>query len=296
MARHKPTKTNKLQSLSKREANAYDKIFKENMQSLFLSIAEKKLGIRIQSAQQLKEKRQTTLEREMDFVYLITTIEGSSYILHIEVETGDNPEMIYRMVEYNGILTAQYKLPVRNLVVYLGEKPSNMITQLSFEDFFFTFQKLEFRELNPDELLSSQMLEEVILTVLSNYPKEKAESILRLIRRKLVALCKNETELSKFFNQLMILSQLRDLDSLTSKIIREMPVTIDLRQNILFKEGVQQGIEQGIELGATKKEQEDKYLFVKNLLLKTKLDNFTIADLADVTLEFVEKMKKELKP
>ena len=31
MTRHKTIKTNKLKDLSKREANAYDKIFKENI-------------------------------------------------------------------------------------------------------------------------------------------------------------------------------------------------------------------------------------------------------------------------
>ncbi len=287
MAKQTSTRTKKQKNLSKSEANAYDKIFKENMQTLFLAIAEKKLGIQIKSAQQLKKKRQTTLEREMDFVYRITPLEGSDYILHIEVETRGNNDIIYREVEYSGILFSHYKLPVRNLVVYLGEKPSNMKTEVSYQDFYFKFHKLELRELNPDELLSSQMPEEVILAILSNYPKEKAESILRLIRIKLVALCKNEAELSKFFNQLMILSQLRNLDSLTSKIIREMPVTIDLRENILFKEGVQEG--------AIKKEQEYKYRFVKNLLLRTKHDNLTIAQLAEVNVEFVEKLRKEVK-
>ena len=179
--------------------------------------------------------------------------------------------MIYRLIEYNGMTLRKHKLPIKHVVIYLGESAYKVKLQLKVENFYFAFKKIELRLLNTKRLLSSQIPEEVLLAVLSNYPKEKAESILRLIRNKLLILCKNETERSKYFSQLMVLLGLRrDLNLITSKILGEMPVTFDFSQHILVKQGIEkgigQGIDKGIEIGAKNKEQEDNYRFVKNLI------------------------------
>ena len=52
-------------------------------------------GLKIKSATQLNEKMQITIEREMDFLFLIESESSEKFLLHIEVETGDNPDMIY---------------------------------------------------------------------------------------------------------------------------------------------------------------------------------------------------------
>ena len=144
----------------------------------------------------------------------------------------------------------RHKLHIKHVVIYSGELPAKMKMQLKFEHFSCAFKKIKLRLLNTKKLLSSQIPKEILLAVLSNYPKEKAESILRLIRNKLLNLCKNEAERSKCFSQLMILSGLhRDMDLITSKILGEIPVTFDFSQHILVK----QRIEQGIEIGAKNK-------------------------------------------
>ena len=54
------------------------------------------------------------------------------------------------------------------------------------------------------------------------------------------------------------------------------------------------GIERGIECGALRKENGEKYLSVKNILLETDFDSIKIAKSVRVTIEFVEKIKSEL--
>ncbi|HHS96174.1 MAG TPA: hypothetical protein ENJ45_06245 [Phaeodactylibacter sp.] len=51
----------------KKEGNLYDKIFKENAAQIFMVLVQDQLGVQIKSYQPLKEKMQTTVEREMDF-------------------------------------------------------------------------------------------------------------------------------------------------------------------------------------------------------------------------------------
>jgi hypothetical protein len=72
---------------------------------------------------------QTTIEVEMDFFYIIETDTGERFILHLEFETGINPDMIYRVGEYHGMAARREKLPIRHIVVYLGEDPPTMRTQ-----------------------------------------------------------------------------------------------------------------------------------------------------------------------
>ena len=52
-----------------KEGNLYDKIFKENAESIFLPLIALKLNIEISSFKPIKEKLQTTIEREMDLFY-----------------------------------------------------------------------------------------------------------------------------------------------------------------------------------------------------------------------------------
>ena len=69
-----------------------------------------------------------------------------------------------------------------------------------------------------------------------------------------------------------------------------MPITYDIENDYLYLKG----IERGIECGALRKENEEKYLSVKNILLETDFDSIKIAKLVRVTIEFVEKIKSEL--
>ena len=126
----------------KKEGNAYDKIFKENVEQIFRPLVEERLGVTIVKSTPLKEKMQTTVEVEMDFFYAIETDTGEKFILHIEFESGDNPIMVYRVGEYHGMALRREKLPIRHIVIYLGETPPTMRTQLKPEEIFTGFDLL----------------------------------------------------------------------------------------------------------------------------------------------------------
>ncbi len=85
-------------------ANDYDKILKENIASVFLPLTEKYLGIRITKSEELKDKLQTTIEKEPDFIRIVETDKLERFILQLEFQSTDEEGMIYRMQEYYGIL------------------------------------------------------------------------------------------------------------------------------------------------------------------------------------------------
>jgi hypothetical protein len=281
MAKKQATKrTNKPKEL-KKEGNIYDKIFKEVVEKIFRPLIEERLGVKIVKSTPLKDKMQTTIEVEMDFFYLIETDTGERFILHLEFESGVNPDMVYRVGEYHGMALRREKLPIRHLVVYLGEKPPTMRTQLKPEEVYTGFDLLNVQGLDTNKLLSSQMPEVVIVAILSNYPKEEAETVLRKIVINLKNLIKHKRTLKIYINQLMMLSRLRRIEALAIKITEEMPIHYDIETDALYLKGTAKG-----------REAKD-YVFVTNLLVDTDFDDAKIARLADVTLAFVQKVKDE---
>ena len=61
----------------------YDKIIKENIESIFLPLLEKFTGIKVVTSTEIKDKIQRTVEREPDFLKRITDQTGSEFILHL---------------------------------------------------------------------------------------------------------------------------------------------------------------------------------------------------------------------
>jgi hypothetical protein len=285
----------------KKEGNAFDKILKEIIEKVFKPLVQQRLGVKIKKSTPLKEKMQTTVEREMDFFYEIEPEEGNPFVLHLEFESGDPAEMVYRVGEYHGMSLRRKKLPIRHIVIYLGSETPTMRTTLKPEEVYTGFDLLNVRALDTEKLLSSQIPEEVLMAVLANYKPEETETVLRKIVANLKKLVKNKRVLKKYINQLMMLSRLRKIEALTIKITEEMPIHIDYETDTLYLKGTEKGIEIGTEIGAEKGRLEEAakkdYTFARNLLLNTDivpLSDEQIALLVGVTVDFVQKVKLDL--
>ena len=67
MVKQKSTTLKTKKRLFKKEANVFDKVFKENIEPLFFPLMRTVFGLKIKTATALTEKMQITVEREMDF-------------------------------------------------------------------------------------------------------------------------------------------------------------------------------------------------------------------------------------
>lgn len=237
MAKRQTTKPKGAEQPPKKEGNAFDKILRENIETIFRPLVEKRLGVKIVKAIPLKEKMQTTVELEMDFFYKIETDTAEIFILHLEFESGDNPIMIYRVGEYHGMSLKRYQLPIRHIVVYLGSKKPTMRTELNPEEIYSGFDLIDVQGLNTDELLSSQIPEVILTAVLTDYQPHETETILRKILENLKKVVKNKRVLKVYINQLVMLSRLRKIESLTIKITEDMPIHYDIETDSLYLKG-----------------------------------------------------------
>ncbi len=71
--------------------------------------------------------------------------------------------------------------------------------------------------------------------------------------------------------------------TLTIKITEEMPIVYDIETDYLYLRGIEKGIEK------------EKAALAQNLILETDFTNDKIASLANVTVDFVEKLREKLK-
>ena len=89
-------------------ASDYDKIIKENIEAVFLPVIDKLLGIRSDGAfEELPDDMQVTIERRPDFMKRVAVEGALPYILHIEFQSTDKTDMVYRMLEYRALLNPE---------------------------------------------------------------------------------------------------------------------------------------------------------------------------------------------
>ena len=276
----------------------FDNILKENIGALFLPLVEKILGISIKETFELKDSLQITIKRETDFLKTVIDQYGKKFILHLEFQTTNDPEMVYRMAEYRAILQRKYQIPVRQVVIYLGSEKPKMRTELSKQEQITGFELKDIRDFSTQSTLDSKIPEEIILSILTDYKKVDAEKVIEQIIYKLQQLSKSESELNKFIQQLIVLSRLRKLEEGTEQKVNDMPITYDIKTDGLYnrgiKDGILEGIEKGREKGIEKGIEKNRFQIISKALSQRLLTIEQIAEMADVSIDYVISVQSEL--
>ena len=267
---------------NKREGNIYDKIAKENIESIIPALMNSVLGFKVLDSTVIKEKLQQTKEKEADVLRIITDPSGRKFILHLEFQVDDYKKMVYRMVDYWGLLKSKYNLPVRQFVIYIGDKKPAMKTVISEDGNYFQFQLINTTQFDYLRFLNSTNPEEIILAVLADFGNESPASALSQIIQRLQETKTDQTTLQKHFRQLRILAKLRRLDLKFDDMIQNMAKYLDVESDYFFIKGKQEA------------QQTEQTKFVTNLLQKLDLTVNQIADVAGVTADFVKKVQLQL--
>lgn len=258
----------------KREGNQYDKIVKENIESIIPALMSSVLGFRVKEAVIIKEKIQQTKEKEADALRIITDPNGQKFVLHLEFQVDDYAKMVYRMIDYWGLLKAKYQLPVRQFVIFIGSGQPKMSTVLAEDGNYFQFQLINITQFDYVRFLASANPEEVLLAVLSDFGEEKPEDALNQIIQRLEETTSDQRTFQKHLRQLRVLSKLRKLDLKFDDMIQNMAKYIDAENDYLVINA--------------------KREIVINLLKDSDFSLERIAKIASVTVEFVKNIQQQL--
>ncbi len=266
-------------------AQDYDKILRENVGQFLLSVSERLFGFGIAHSTEVKDTLPTTLSKEPDFLRIVEPTAGHPFLLHLEFQTADTPDMVFRMQEYFVLLRRKFNLPVRQFVLYLGNRPARMPTQLPPEEVFEGFILRSLHQYDYRQPLASVVPEEVLLAVLSDFGKERAEVVVGQIIRRLVEISGTEKALRKYVRQLLVLARLRKLSIEVKKQLRYMPIEYDIRQDAFYQQGIAEGKAEGIAEG--------KAEMIRSLLADGTLPIEKIAQLARVPLDVVQRVARQ---
>ena len=270
-------KKNKRQS-SGGQAAQYDKIFKENIEAVISSIMENLLEITAISMEELPDDIQHTKERKPDVLKKVTDTKGDTFVLQIEFQVKNEPEMVYRMLDYYGMLERKYKLAVKQFVIFLGSEKPTMPTELDRERLKFSYPLVSLSTLDYHIFLNSDKPEEIILGILANFKGENPENALKQILVRIKETTKGEFSLKRYFNQLRVLAQLRNLELNLKNAMDSIAEYIKEERDVLYLRG----------------QENEKAKFVTYLLREGNKTFEQIADIAETTVDFVKAVYQKL--
>ena len=262
--------------------NQYDRIPRENVDFLAPVIATWR-GVDMRNHEVLKDKLHVTLENEVDFCAKILHDDPDfNEIFHIEFQSTP----IYsprRGRLYNALLGHIHNLPVRQIVVYLGDKKHNMATELIEPQITYRAEIINIKDFSYRYFLERDAPEEIIMAILADLEGEDAEKIIVEILNKIRKF--SPPRASTCTVQMQVLSNLRNLQDSLNKILKKMPLAIDLSKDPFFS----REFARAETIGKT----EGKTEVIINLLKTGRFSVEEIADFVEMPLTFVLNVQKE---
>ncbi len=224
----------------------FDRLMKENILPLELPLIKKLLNLVPPRLEPIDPKLQATLEVEMDSIRRVVHDDPAlDYGLQIEFHVKDE-DFRARNFLYYALFYKNYGLPLRQIVVYLGNQTPKYVTRNVLE---LTGERLEFevivlKQVPKERFLNSDVPEEVILALLCDFGQDQPVEVVRQIIRHLHKIVRRPQHLKKHQQQLVILSRLRKLYSITKPEIDVMQkfLDYDVESDELYLEGIEKGI------------------------------------------------------
>lgn len=265
-------------------ANNYDRIFKENIESLLLPLLNKLLGLKPPKLAPIDAKMQVTQEAEMDHIRRVVHDDpAQDYGLQIEFHISDEDLRKRNLLHY-ALFHHITGLPLRQIVIYGGTlaNPNHIHqNQLSLSGLDLQYEVIVLKQIPKEQFLHSEIPEEVILAILCDFGEDEPTSVVRQILQNLKRILRKSNRIKKFQKQLLILSRLRKMELIVKTEVEAMTIHYDIETDGLFLKGIEEGIERGIEEGI----ELEKQVFVHKLWSLQEFSLEKIALMVDVSHE-----------
>jgi hypothetical protein len=101
-------------------------------------------------------------------------------ILHIEIQSKNDPKMPYRMLEYALAIASKYGSRILQIVLYIGREPLNMPSSVQFAGHQIGYRVVDIREVSTASLLNSGSIADTLLSLLT---RDGSEAIRPFVQR-----------------------------------------------------------------------------------------------------------------
>ena len=269
-------------SQSKKQANQYDKIFRENMEVVLPGIIKYLLKLDIVESEELPDDLQYTKERKPDLLKKVRDAANKAYVLHIEYQAKNENDMVYRMAEYSVMLQRRYRLPIKQYVVFIGSSKPRMTTIIATEDHQFRYNLVALSSVDYKIFLKSDKPEEKILSILANFVNDSPLEAMVTILKEIKFASDGDLSENRYFNQLRVLVQLRNLENQLDMAMETVTKFFKEERDPLFRRGEARG------------EEKKSYEVVRSLIVEFGFTDEQASRASNTTIEFVQKIRTDL--
>jgi hypothetical protein len=207
-------------------ANHFDRILRDAIKEVFLSVLSGKRFPLHRSIQDLTGKLHTTLDFETDFAALLDAKDDEkARIMHLEIQYNKEENIGRRMMEYYVFLRRKWRFPVEQLAVFLHNKDHNASGRRIFssdEKINFYYDVLYLQDVPYEKLLAIDKPEAVMLAILGGFGDTPPETVIDQTIQRLISLDAHADRLGTYFLQLETLSKIRNLQSIVEPKIKTM--------------------------------------------------------------------------
>lgn len=240
---------------------AKDIVSKHILKRIALEMAHQLFKLDITDAELLDTEFQRIDDRRADL--LLHVKAPDSYLLHIEIQNNNHPQMALRMLRYFVDIAFAYPdKPIHQYVVYIGRDNLRMSNSLQMQQWHYEYNLLDVRCIDCQAFLEQNNPDALVLAILCDFKQQDKQLVVRKIVQRLYSLLRdNESGWREYFKMLEILSENRDLQQQVYEEER-MLSEIDITRLPSYKDGWQHGHQEGRQEGR----QEGKHEFAKALL------------------------------
>ncbi len=195
-------------------------------------------------------------ELRVDF---LARLEDES-VLHIEFQSFNDPNMPFRMLRYYIAILERYpSSPIKQLLVYVGNRKLRMKSKLRLRNLSFSYEMIDIRQIDCKVLLESPDPMDRLLACLCKV-EDEAYLIEKLIKTMEGM---NEEERKDYLLKALTLTELRpNLRIRLTEEVKHMPIVVrledirlpkrKLRKDILYRLGLEEGRKEGEVIGVEK--------------------------------------------
>ena len=189
----------------------------------------------------------TIRSRKVDLLLLLE----NDTILQIELQSTNHRDMVLRMAEYYVLLKRKFGKPVRQVVLYFGDRRMSMSNNYRQDAMQFSYELMDIRSWSADELLASEHEADQVLALLAGGRADTLQ-LIRDVLGKIALMDGPGRERALVFAE--VLAGLRGFERIVLEESIHMGQLIDWRKNEVlrgyYEEARVEGREEGRQMTA----------------------------------------------
>lgn len=221
-------------------------------------------------------------------------------LLHLELQSDNDDKMLWRELEYCGLISQRYQQVPLQIVLYVGANQAHFETNINTTDLKYCYHLIDIRDLDCTALLESHSLSDNLLALLGKL-QNKEKAMQQVIYRIAQLPQKKRADM---LEKLAILAGLRptELPPLIEKE-KNMAISINLEENPIFAEIFDRYTKRGEERGEQRGKQQGEAMILRRQLEKrfgelpqgviNRLTQATSQELEEWSLQILEVNKLE---